>query len=1213
MKQQTFSLPLAIVAVLGLAICAGLAYAGLGSVLYEDPSTMRSIPKKTAAGFLATADGGVVNVMNSPAPTAVGQALQITSLSPPAAQWTSAPDGGILGAGTASYIPVWNSANHLTNSQLQETVSGNLLSHRHAGTQALSLESYVLSGNPIIYLRHSYSGTVSAYVTTVDGSSLGILEFDGVNAYGGGPFFYYGAGVQATQVGSAGSIFVPAKLVLWTSSASAQNSTQLVLNPDNSVSMSGPVSAANLPYCKKGEVLAGGTSWGTDTATGTLTSRTCQAIPVSSTSIPSLVQISTATPLMDAASGNAGNGLQCSAWNHIHPNSQSGLIYYATSGAGFSTTLPVTTTELTQAMAAGSATVNLATSSGTPGLGVWPAGTLNFDVWAYMSSMGSGCTYTLEATNPPTVVAAVRGTSTPYQTGASTAGVTLTGSYARYQFTIPVSQLTGTATDIFKTPIVVTSANTTTCNAATLHVGVGTGQATNIGTLFYQVPSLDGVEYQANKGAANGYCPLDAGALVPVTNLPAGTESVAGTMSAADKTKLDGISAGATVDAFTVKAAAGTTPGYLGAVCESTDSSITIGQTGDYVTFAANFGTGAAQVCSGATCAGLQSQLPACAPGQIEIFGTVTQTGTATGTVTSRTCQNSPYQPVGSYQPALPPGTNNQVLAYSVTGTGTGTNIVAKTPSVNAGNGISVSGTNPVTGLTISANIASSRNISTATASTTAVSTATTMYGSDSQVVLPVANATTQGISKVASNAAIASSTNTGTASSTAGATCMPADATANGDHRVSVASGSTPYYLGDAVIAAASPAVGGAPIALSIDDEGGGVKYLMLGARAGSSSVSGMVRLDPNAPPALDGGPATTGSRGLAADSGNKPKLGGNSPTPRQALIGGTCSNTATGTNTTTAINFCPLQVTDVNGAVGGSGSTSHYSKWTAGSQLGNAFITEDAAQPQINGSFSAGTTSIDYAGPAQYSAMELPRGELLFSNTNASNQAYLFSNAYEKSDGTQAYRYTGPAAGLGMQDGIIYALTAPSGTQNAAISWVTQATISSTGIAGSNITATPTANAIPKADGSGTLNAWVTNHASIFHDTSLATTVAIGDYPTWHTILTFNTGGTAGAIVVHATVTVKCNGGGSSAIAYVRLAMGAAQLDGQYLATVPAAAYGYYGYATLSANSYAPFSAGAHTVGLQAYTDTTSCVVQGNDQITGGSAVLVATEYTN
>ena len=79
MKQRTINLLLAIVATLGLAVCAGLVY-GLGSVLYEDPSTMRSIPKKTAAGYIATADGGVVNVMSGPAPTAVGQALRTTSI-----------------------------------------------------------------------------------------------------------------------------------------------------------------------------------------------------------------------------------------------------------------------------------------------------------------------------------------------------------------------------------------------------------------------------------------------------------------------------------------------------------------------------------------------------------------------------------------------------------------------------------------------------------------------------------------------------------------------------------------------------------------------------------------------------------------------------------------------------------------------------------------------------------------------------------------------------------------------------------------------------------------------------------------------------------------------------------------------------------------------------------------------------------------------------
>ena len=1072
-------------------------------------------PLTTVTGTLAAAHGDAgVNVMNSPAPTAVGQALLAKSIGPSAsANWATIPG--------ANADMIWTIRSSAADNSWYSVTYGN-------GT----------------FVAVAPTGTGNRVMTSPDGIAWTIRSSAADNSwssvtYGNGTF------VAVATTGTGNRVMTSPDGITWTiRSSAADNSWHSVTYGNGTF-----VAVAN-----------------TGTGNRVMTSPPWTNTPLSS-SVP---------PLVAAGPGVAGTGTSAQ-----RSDSQQGLSATNPNKGDFFRS-PVGTDSATNTSIgwdhaldlvryAGSGTADPTAGAGVPCL---LASGSPLSMCLYYQTVhcnDGGCSYAIwwKSGSGDTQW-------TQFGTGGGGGGGTIA-------LTSPLG---------------------------TINIGAGGGLTTEDVVYGHAIhTALQGSEWNV----ASGVCPLDPNTMVPLANLYPSTESHAGTMSAADKTKLDGISAGATVDAFTVKAASGSTPGYLGAVCESTDSSITIGQTGDYVTFAANFGTGAAQVCSGATCAGLQSQLPACAPGQIEIFGTVTQTGTATGTVTSRTCQNSPYQPVGSYQPALPPGTNNQVLAYSVTGTGTGTNIVAKTPSVNAGNGISVSGTNPVTGLTISANIASSRNISTATASTTAVSTATTMYGSDSQVVLPVANATTQGISKVASNAAIASSTNTGTASSTAGATCMPADATANGDHRVSVASGSTPYYLGDAVIAAASPAVGGAPIALSIDDEGGGVKYLMLGARAGSSSVSGMVRLDPNAPPALDGGPATTGSRGLAADSGNKPKLGGNSPTPRQALIGGTCSNTATGTNTTTAINFCPLQVTDVNGAVGGSGSTSHYSKWTAGSQLGNAFITEDAAQPQMNGSFSAGTTSIDYVGPAQYSAMELPRGELLFSNTNASNQAYLVSNAYEKSDGTQAYRYTGPAAGLGMQDGIIYALTAPSGTQNAAISWVTQATISSTGIAGSNITATPTANAIPKADGSGTLNAWVTNHASIFHDTSLATTVAIGDYPTWHTILTFNTGGTAGAIVVHATVTVKCNGGGSSAIAYVRLAMGAAQLDGQYLATVPAAAYGYYGYATLSANSYAPFSAGAHTVGLQAYTDTTSCVVQGNDQITGGSAVLVATEYTN
>jgi hypothetical protein len=52
-------------------------------------------------------------------------------------------------------------------------------------------------------------------------------------------------------------------------------------------------------------------------------------------------------------------------------------------------------------------------------------------------------------------------------------------------------------------------------------------------------------ENAANKGAANGYAGLDGTSKVPAAQLPGATGSAAGTMSAADKTKLDGVAAGA--------------------------------------------------------------------------------------------------------------------------------------------------------------------------------------------------------------------------------------------------------------------------------------------------------------------------------------------------------------------------------------------------------------------------------------------------------------------------------------------------------------------------------------------------------------------------------------------------------------------------------------------------------------------------------------------
>jgi hypothetical protein len=334
------------------------------------------------------------------------------------------------------------------------------------------------------------------------------------------------------------------------------------------------------------------------------------------------------------------------------------------------------------------------------------------------------------------------------------------------------------------------------------------------------------------------------------------------------------------------------------------------------------------------------------------------------------------------------------------------------------------------------------------------------------------------------------------------------------------------------------------------------------------------MVQFDPNAPPALDGGPATTGSRGLAADSGNKPKLGGNSPTPRQALIGGACSSTATGTNTTTAINFCPLQVTDVSGAVGGSGSTSHYSKWTAGSQLGNAFITDSTAQPQVNGSISMGTANYDYAGSSLYSAMDLPRGDIVFSNTDTNDPICLFSNGRQSPTG-QTYIHTGVAAGLCIQSGSLLGLTAPSGTAGAAISWATQGLVR--GIYSAQIsTATPTQ----------------------------------GD--SWNNFLSVNTSSAAGHIVAMGAITLTVASPPGQCDARIILDGGTGYVAGSSSVRGYISSGNSIGI-SLSPSFTAATPAGGHSVILQvlAY-NSVQCLAQvGYNYQTSGS--LIVTEYTN
>jgi hypothetical protein len=80
---------------------------------------------------------------------------------------------------------------------------------------------------------------------------------------------------------------------------------------------------------------------------------------------------------------------------------------------------------------------------------------------------------------------------------------------------------------------------------------------------------------------------------------------------------------------------------------------------------------------------------------------------------------------------------------------------------------------------------------------------------------------------------------------------------------------------------------------------------------------------------------------------------------------------------------------------------------------------------------------------------------------------------------------------------------------------------------------------------------------------------------------------------------------------VVHAVLRIDGSNFGGQYTSVLDV--YGSYGEVTMSPVGYVTFSAGTHYISLSAYSDLTSCVVQGQDQVTGGSAYMIGTEYAN
>jgi hypothetical protein len=119
-------------------------------------------------------------------------------------------------------------------------------------------------------------------------------------------------------------------------------------------------------------------------------------------------------------------------------------------------------------------------------------------------------------------------------------------------------------------------------------------------------------------------------------------------------------------------------------------------------------------------------------------------------------------------------------------------------------------------------------------------------------------------------------------------------------------------------------------------------------------------------------------------------------------------------------------------------------------------------------NLSIGASATTNNYGGPGQYGAIEFPRGEIMFSNTNTQNQFYLFHNAYTNASGTQSYRNSAAASSFGQDSGTMFFFTAPSGTAGSAITWTPRMLISNGGNVGIG-TGTPTAKLEVASTGTG------------------------------------------------------------------------------------------------------------------------------------------------
>lgn len=104
------------------------------------------------------------------------------------------------------------------------------------------------------------------------------------------------------------------------------------------------------------------------------------------------------------------------------------------------------------------------------------------------------------------------------------------------------------------------------------------------------------------------------------------------------------------------------------------------------------------------------------------------------------------------------------------------------------------------------------------------------------------------------------------------------------------------------------------------------------------------------------------------------------------------------------------------------------------------------------VAGDVSIGSSigSSTYTGPAQYGALTFPRGQILYSNTNAQSQFYFVSNATLNASSQFAYTCNGRAGKINIDDGSIALDVASCAAAGGVVSWTTGINILSSGNVG-------------------------------------------------------------------------------------------------------------------------------------------------------------------